>query len=79
MFTTVLAPGSNAYHYDHMHVEPITRHHRRRHQWKRPVASILEEGILSGSMLHLIARSLSLKVLPVELPIETWPVGIVQN
>ena len=39
----------------------------------------MEEGILSGSMLHLIARSLSLKVLPVELPIETWPVGIVQN
>ena len=21
MFTTVLAPGSNAYHYDHMHVD----------------------------------------------------------
>src|SRR6202042_3805901 len=25
MFTTVLAPGSNAYHYDHMHVD-LMRH-----------------------------------------------------
>src|SRR5262249_41436669 len=33
--------------------------------------------ILSGSMMHLNARSLSLKTLPVELPIEPWPVGIV--
>jgi DNA-binding transcriptional LysR family regulator len=33
--------------------------------------------ILSGSMLHFVARSLSLKILPVELPLEPWPVGIV--
>jgi hypothetical protein len=25
MFTTVLAPGSNAYHYDHMHVDLMRR------------------------------------------------------
>jgi DNA-binding transcriptional LysR family regulator len=33
--------------------------------------------ILSGSMMHFVARSLSLKIVPVELPIEPWPVGIV--
>ena len=33
--------------------------------------------ILSGSMLHFIAHSLSIKILPVELPMEPWPVGIV--
>lgn len=29
MFTTVLAPGSNAYHYDHMHVDLMRRSSRR--------------------------------------------------
>jgi len=29
MFTTVLAPGSNAYHYDHMHVDLMRRASRR--------------------------------------------------
>jgi hypothetical protein len=29
MFTTVLAPGSNAYHYDHMHVDLMRRTSRR--------------------------------------------------
>jgi DNA-binding transcriptional LysR family regulator len=33
--------------------------------------------ILSGSMMHFSARSLSLRTLPVALPIEPWPVGIV--
>jgi len=33
--------------------------------------------ILSGSMMHFTARSLSLKIVPVELPVEPWPVGIV--
>jgi hypothetical protein len=28
-FTTVLAPGSNRYHYDHMHVDLMRRTHRR--------------------------------------------------
>jgi hypothetical protein len=28
-FTTVLAPGSNRYHYDHMHVDLMRRAHRR--------------------------------------------------
>jgi len=33
--------------------------------------------ILPGSMLHFSAKRLSLKILPVELPVQTWPVGIV--
>src|SRR5882757_1669327 len=33
--------------------------------------------ILSGSMLHFSAGRLSLKILPVEVPIQRWPVGIV--
>src|SRR5215475_2066157 len=33
--------------------------------------------ILAGGMLHFSARSLSIKALPIELPIEPWPVGIV--
>jgi len=32
---------------------------------------------LPGSLMHFSARSLALKVLPVEPPIESWPVGIV--
>ena len=33
--------------------------------------------ILSGSMMHFVARPLSLKIVPVELPVQPWPVGIV--
>ncbi len=33
--------------------------------------------ILPGTMLHFSAQRLSLKVLPVDFPAQTWPVGIV--
>jgi DNA-binding transcriptional LysR family regulator len=28
-------------------------------------------------MMHFVARPLSLKIVPVELPVQPWPVGIV--
>jgi DNA-binding transcriptional LysR family regulator len=32
---------------------------------------------LPASMLHFTARRLSLKVLPVDMPAQMWPIGIV--
>ena len=47
-FTTVLAPGSNAYHYDHMHVDLMRRSSGQR---------ICEPGAMSGAEVAARARA----------------------
>jgi hypothetical protein len=53
-FTTVLAPGSNAYHYDHIHVDLMRRSSGRRACNPRPVSG---EEAAARAAAHARARS----------------------
>jgi hypothetical protein len=53
-FTTVLAPGSNVYHYDHMHVDLMRR--RDGHRACNPRAVSGEEVAARAGARHAAAR-----------------------
>jgi hypothetical protein len=76
-FTTVLAPGSNVYHYDHIHVDLMRRASRRlicqpaamsgeevaaRAQQRNPYASSSREPFTTGSIAKPQARHKTAKV-----------------